>query len=135
VTVLQVHVKEMKPHEWIGSCGNNQIMIRQQEDSSGSASLNRPFDLWMMSLAFAVAESIRSYTTEKAWDLQSLQVDAVDEVSDQGKLLYVTFHITAAGLQKEERDEVFSAVRTTCTLLRLVNKDIEMYFADRLADL
>lgn len=88
----------------------------------------------MMSLAFAVAESIRSYATEKAWDFQSLQVDAVDEVSDQGKLLYVTFHITAAGLQKEERDEVFSAVRTTCTLLRLVNKEIEMYFADRLAN-
>ncbi|SYX86613.1 OsmC family protein [Paenibacillus alvei] len=131
---MQVHVKEMKSHEWIGSCGKDQIMIRQQADSSGSASSNRSFDLWMMSLAFAVAESIRNYATEKAWDLQSLQVDALDEVSNQGKLLYVTFLITADGLHKEERDEVFSAVRTTCTLLRLVNKDIEMYFADRLAN-
>lgn len=131
---MQVHVKEMKPNEWIGSCGNDQIMIRLQAEPSGAVSLNRPFDLWMMSLAFAVAESIRSYVTEKAWDLESLQVDAVDEVSDQGKLLYVTFLITAAGLQKEERDEVFSAVRTNCALLRLVNKDIEFYFADRLAN-
>ena len=131
---MQVHVKEMKPNEWTGSCGNDQIMIRQQAEPSGASSLNRSFDLWMMSLAFAVAESIRSYVMEKGWNLESLQVDAVDEASDQGKLLYVTFLITAAGLQKEERDEVFSAVRTNCTLLRLVNKDIEFYFADRLVN-
>lgn len=130
---MRVHVKEMKPNEWAGSCGNDQILVKGAGDASEADAETRSFDLWMMSLAFAVAESIRAYVTEKAWDLESLQVDAVDERGGEGKLLYITFLIHADGLHQKERDEVFGAVRNNCTLLRLINKEIEIYFSDQLA--
>lgn len=130
---MRVHVKEMKPNEWAGSCGNDQILVMGAGETSEADPKIRSFELWIMSLAFAVAESIRAYATEKGWNLESLQVDAVDEWSDEGKLLYITFHINADGLHQEERDEIFGAVRNNCSLLRLVNKEIEIYFSDQLA--
>lgn len=134
VTVVRVHVKEMKPNEWAGSCGDAQILLKGAGETSETGVVAGPFDLWMMSLAFAVAESIRAYVTEKAWNLESLHVDAVDERSGEGKLLYITFLIHADGLHQGERDELFGAVRNRCTLLRLINKEIEIYFSDQLAN-
>ncbi|MBN3523994.1 OsmC family protein [Paenibacillus apiarius] len=131
---MHVLVKRLKPRQQIGYADSRSVMINHEgggsDDKAGFSSL----ELWLFSLASSAAISMESYAEEKGWNLTFLQIEVEDEANEEGYLMDLKFYITAEGLTSDQRGEMFGAVRQECTLLRAVNPDIELYFADRLVE-
>ena len=129
---MHVLVKRLKPRQQIGYADSRSVMINHggggRDDKAGFSSL----ELWLFALASSAATSMEGYAEEKGWNLAFLQIEVEEEVNEEGDLMDVKFYITAEGLNAGQRGEMFGTVRQECGLLRTVNPNVELYFADRL---